>query len=166
MTSWDDYLMILETFFLIFFIKAYIVGIHLNCLNLSRQFKRVPTTYAFIKKQIKVHKLVCEDYKIVWPCVYKGMCGNQVEYSKYNCICWHALTLGWDYFSQREMSRGTAFSTRLHVCPAKTRIILACTFTQANQSFWCSPEEGYPLRVLRTDQIVGIDMPTWAHVIL
>ena len=65
MTSWDDYLMILETFFLIFFIKAYIVGIHLNCLDLSRQFKRVPTTYAFIKKQIKVHKLLCEDYEIV-----------------------------------------------------------------------------------------------------
>ena len=36
--------------FLYFFIKAYIVGTHLNCIDLSMQFKRVPTTYAFIKK--------------------------------------------------------------------------------------------------------------------
>ena len=31
-----------------FFIKAYVVGTNLNCLDLSRQFKSVPTTYAFI----------------------------------------------------------------------------------------------------------------------
>ena len=30
--------------------KAYVVGTRLNCLDLSRQFKRVPTTYTFIKK--------------------------------------------------------------------------------------------------------------------
>ena len=57
MTSWDDYLIFMPYFFLIFFIKAYVVGTHLNCLDLSRQFKWVPTTYAFRKKQIKVHKL-------------------------------------------------------------------------------------------------------------
>ena len=34
-------------FFLIFLIKAYVVGTHLNCMD---QFKWVLTTYAFIKK--------------------------------------------------------------------------------------------------------------------
>ena len=42
-------------FFLIFFIKAYVVGTHLNCIDKSMQFKWVPTTYAFIKKYLKVH---------------------------------------------------------------------------------------------------------------
>ena len=37
-------------FFLIFFIKAYVVGTHLDCVDKSMQFKWVPTTYAFIKK--------------------------------------------------------------------------------------------------------------------
>ena len=37
-------------FFLIFFIKAYVVGSHLNCIDKSMQFKLIPTTYAFIKK--------------------------------------------------------------------------------------------------------------------
>ena len=32
------------------FIKAYVVGTHLNCLDLSRQFKSVPTKNAFIKE--------------------------------------------------------------------------------------------------------------------
>ena len=32
------------------FIKAYVVGTHLNCIDLSMQFKGVPTTYAFIKE--------------------------------------------------------------------------------------------------------------------
>ena len=35
---------------LFFFKKTYVVGTHLNCLNLLRQFKWVPTTYVFIKK--------------------------------------------------------------------------------------------------------------------
>ena len=35
--------------FLIFFIKAYVVGTHLNCIDKSMQFKWVPTTYALIK---------------------------------------------------------------------------------------------------------------------
>ena len=38
-------------FFLIFFIKAYVVVIHLNCK--FRQCKWVPTTFAFIKNWIK-----------------------------------------------------------------------------------------------------------------
>ena len=33
--------------FLYFFIKAYVVGTHLNCIDLSMQFKWVLTTYAF-----------------------------------------------------------------------------------------------------------------------
>ena len=37
-------------FFLNFFIKAYVVGTHLNCIDKSMQFKWVPTAYAFIKK--------------------------------------------------------------------------------------------------------------------
>ena len=41
-------------FNLIFFIKAYVVGTHLNCINKSVQFKWVPTTYAFIKKNRNV----------------------------------------------------------------------------------------------------------------
>ena len=36
-------------FFLIFFIKAYDVGTHMNCINNLMQFKWVPTTYTFIK---------------------------------------------------------------------------------------------------------------------
>ena len=36
--------------FPIFFIKAYAVCTRLNYLDLSRQFKWVPTVYAFIKK--------------------------------------------------------------------------------------------------------------------
>ena len=40
-------------FFLIFFIKAYVVGTHLNCIDKSLQFKWVPKTYAFIKKYTK-----------------------------------------------------------------------------------------------------------------
>ena len=36
--------------FVYFFIKAYVVGTHLNCIDMSMQFKWVPTTYAFIKK--------------------------------------------------------------------------------------------------------------------
>ena len=36
--------------FVYFFIKAYVVGTHLNCIDLSMQFKCVPTTYAFIQK--------------------------------------------------------------------------------------------------------------------
>ena len=36
--------------FLISFKKAYVVGTHLNCIDLSMQFKWVPILYAFIKK--------------------------------------------------------------------------------------------------------------------
>ena len=40
MASRDDYLIILlRYFFLIFFLKAYVVSTHLNYVNLLRQFK-------------------------------------------------------------------------------------------------------------------------------
>ena len=35
--------------FLNFFIKASVVGTHLNCIDKSMQFKWVPTAYALIK---------------------------------------------------------------------------------------------------------------------
>ena len=47
----DAYVMLLcFLFFLIFFIKAHIVGTHLNCIDKLMHFKWAPTTYAFIKK--------------------------------------------------------------------------------------------------------------------
>ena len=47
----DAYAMFLCFFLLlIFFIKAYVVGTNLNCIDKSMQFKWVPTTYVFIKK--------------------------------------------------------------------------------------------------------------------
>ena len=44
-------------FLLIFFIKAYFMGSHLNCTDKSMQFKWVPITYAFIRSRQKVHWL-------------------------------------------------------------------------------------------------------------
>ena len=38
------------TFIYFFMKKTYVVGTHLNCLDKSRQFKRVATTYDYIKK--------------------------------------------------------------------------------------------------------------------
>ena len=38
-------------------IKAYVVGTHLNCIDLSMQFKWVPTTYAF-KKKIRKNRII------------------------------------------------------------------------------------------------------------
>ena len=46
----DDYVMFLCFCSLNSFIKAFVVGTHLNCIDKSMQFKWVPTTYAFIKK--------------------------------------------------------------------------------------------------------------------
>ena len=46
-SAWD---LFDDDFYLIFFIKAYVVGTHLNCISKLMQFKWVPTTYAFIKK--------------------------------------------------------------------------------------------------------------------
>ena len=53
--------MFMRFFFLILFIKTYVVGTHLNCIDKSMQFKWVTTTYALIKKRQKVHWLQFED---------------------------------------------------------------------------------------------------------
>ena len=45
----EAYLIFLCFLFLIFFIKAYVVGTHLNCIDKSMQLKWVPTAYALIK---------------------------------------------------------------------------------------------------------------------
>ena len=44
------------------FIKAFVVGTLLNCLDKSRQFRRVPTTNAFIKEPDKI----IEELEIAW----------------------------------------------------------------------------------------------------
>ena len=43
--------------FVYYFIKAYVVGTHLNCIDSSMQFKWVPTTYAFYKENQKKETL-------------------------------------------------------------------------------------------------------------
>ena len=63
-------------FFLIFFMKAYVEGTHLNCIDKSIQIKWVPTTYALIKKSTKSTKAVIWNYGFAWLCAYMGMCGN------------------------------------------------------------------------------------------
>ena len=53
-TSNDAYAMFLCVFFSdFFFIKVYVVGSYLNCINNLIQFKYVPTTYAVKSKQFK-----------------------------------------------------------------------------------------------------------------
>ena len=44
------YAMFCGFFFLIFFVKAYVVGTYLKCIDKLMQFKWVPTTYAFLEK--------------------------------------------------------------------------------------------------------------------
>ena len=46
----NAYAIFLCFLFLIFFIKAYVMGTHLNCIKKLMQFKWVSTTYALIKK--------------------------------------------------------------------------------------------------------------------
>ena len=69
------YLMMTMRFFLTFFTKAYVVGTHLNCIDLSMQFKWVPTTYAFVKKRKKYTGCNLKTTEFL-DCAYRGMCGN------------------------------------------------------------------------------------------
>ena len=55
--------------FIYFFTKTDVVGMHLNCLDMSRQFKWVPTTYDFI---IKVGKY----------------CLSIIKYASHEVLCW------------------------------------------------------------------------------
>ena len=45
---------IASVLYVYFFIKAYVVDTHLNCVDKSMQFKWAPTIYAFIKKITKI----------------------------------------------------------------------------------------------------------------
>ena len=67
------YAMFCVFFLLIFFVKTYVVGTHLNCINKSMQFKWVPTTYAFIKKQTKSTLAVIDAIQMTTHniCLYK-----------------------------------------------------------------------------------------------
>ena len=54
--------------FVYFFIKAYVVGTYLNCINLSMQFKWVPTTYAFLKKiRKKENTIASHKHHLISP---------------------------------------------------------------------------------------------------
>ena len=60
-------------FFLIFFIIAYVVGTHLNCIDKSMQFKWVPTTYCLDKR---IQKYAVCNLKIteLLDCALIGVC--------------------------------------------------------------------------------------------
>ena len=56
--------------FIYFFIKAYVVGTHLNCIDLSMQFKWVPTTYALRKKIREKYTHKTDQYMIYQIALY------------------------------------------------------------------------------------------------
>ena len=79
--------------YLLRFKKSYVVGIHLNCLDKSRQFKRVPTPYDFIK-EIKKHIAQASFNKtgmqtsaeLFFKCLYYIFFFNDFEKPK--CTVW------------------------------------------------------------------------------
>ena len=64
---------IASVLFAYFFIKAYVVGTHLNCIDLSMQFKWVPTTYVLIKKIRKKKKSHKHQIRPLLIFVFKGI---------------------------------------------------------------------------------------------
>ena len=57
--------------FVYLFIQAYVVGTHLNCIDLSMQFKRVPTTYVFIKKiRKKENTIASHKHHLISPLIF------------------------------------------------------------------------------------------------
>ena len=62
-------------FFLIFFIKAYVVDTHLNCIDKSMQFKWVPITYDCLYKEEDKKDTGCnlKTTKLL-DCVLIGIC--------------------------------------------------------------------------------------------
>ena len=58
-------LQITSVYFLSTFFKAYTVGTHFNCIDLSMQFRWVLTTYAFIK--IRKNRINIMKYVLCWP---------------------------------------------------------------------------------------------------
>ena len=67
----DAYVIFLCFVFLIFIIKAYVVGTRLNCINKLMQFKWVPGTH-----NICLNKEVDKKYTGCNLKTYRGMCGN------------------------------------------------------------------------------------------
>ena len=76
-SSNDAYAMFLYvcvfSFYLIFFIKAYVVGTHLNCIDKSMQFKWVPTTCFYKEKDIKYTGCKRKTTKLL-ECALIGVC--------------------------------------------------------------------------------------------
>ena len=71
-SSNDAYAIFLCCFFFVIFIKAYVVGTQLNCIDKLMQFKWVLTTFAFKKYtgcNLKTTELL--DCALIW-----GMCSN------------------------------------------------------------------------------------------
>ena len=84
-SSNDAYAIFLCCFsFVIFFITAYVVGTHLNCIDKSMQFKWAPTTFAFKKYtgcNLKTLELL--DCALIGVCV--EIRSNTVDES-YSCF--------------------------------------------------------------------------------
>ena len=82
------YLVMFMRFFLIFFIKTYVVGTHLNCIDKSMQFKWVPTTCAFTKKHTGCNFKTAE----LLDCALIGVCvlirSNTVGFSQKSVTGW------------------------------------------------------------------------------
>ena len=60
--------------FLIFVVKAYVVGTHLNCIDKPIQFRWVPTTYSFIKKVDKKYTGCILKTTELLDCALIGVC--------------------------------------------------------------------------------------------
>ena len=66
--------MMIMRFFLIFFIKAYVVGTHLNCIDDAIQMS---THNICLYKEVDKKYTGCNlNYGIAWLCTYRGMWGN------------------------------------------------------------------------------------------
>ena len=61
-------------FFCFFFVKKYVVGTHLNCIDKSMKFKWVHTTYAFIKEVDKKYTGCNLKTTELLDCVLIGVC--------------------------------------------------------------------------------------------
>ena len=85
------------------------MGTHLNCIDKSMQFKWVPTTYAFIKKQIKKYTGCNLKTTILIDCAVIGVCAV----IRSNTVC---------------------NNMRTYICTLKRRLKLACTSAHSDQS--------------------------------
>ena len=58
------------------FIKVYVVGTHLNCINKLMQFKWVPSTPLLYKEVDKKYTFCNLKTSELLDCAYRGMHGN------------------------------------------------------------------------------------------